>query len=101
MPAGLHDLKRLTVAMVVVIDPKSKSPPVGVTPPWIIIIRVVVGGGIIIVFPPKVDLFARKKGISIVHFTEGFDLFPQNVAGRCDFPALLEQVRVQVFLGEN
>jgi hypothetical protein len=72
--------------MVVVMNPKSKSPPVGVTPPWIII---VVRIGTVIVFRPKIVLSVQEEGISVIHFTEGFDLLSLNFA--CDgdlFPSL-------------
>jgi hypothetical protein len=46
----------MVVMMMVVIDPKSESSPIRITPPpWII---VVIGVRLVIIFGPKVDLLA-------------------------------------------
>jgi len=77
------DLRRLTM-MVVVIEPEP-APPIRITPPRIII---VIGIRWIIVYRPKIDFLARNNGISIMHFTERFDLLPYNITRYGDlFPS--------------
>jgi hypothetical protein len=63
----------------VIITETDSPPPIRVTPPWIII---VVRIGTVIVFRPKIVLSAQEEGISVIHFTEGFDLLSLNFA--CD-----------------
>jgi len=87
--------------MAVVMDPKSKSPPIRVAPPRIIIVVRRIGSWIVIIFFPKVDLFACKKRVPVIHFPKGSDLLSENFPGHCNLPSLLEKVRVQIFLGEN
>jgi hypothetical protein len=63
----------------VIITETDSPPPIRITPPWIIII---VRVGMVIIFRPKIDLFARNNGISIIHFTERLGLLSLNVP--CD-----------------
>jgi hypothetical protein len=62
----------------VVMEPKSQ--PIRITPPWVII-----GIGLVIVYRPKIDLFARNKGISIIHFAERLDLLAYDFSCNSDF----------------
>jgi hypothetical protein len=75
--------------MVMGIDPKSESPPIRITPPWVII-----GIGLVIVSWPRIDLFAQNHGISIIHFTERFDLLPYHFPCHGDFFPSSEDVRI-------
>jgi hypothetical protein len=90
---------REVLTMSVVIE--MKSPIDGIVPPRIIEIRIVVVGTRIIIFPPEVDLLARKERISIIHFTELPKLLSKDLAGNCDFPSSLKEIRIQIFLGDN
>jgi hypothetical protein len=83
-----EDLKRLMM-MMVVIDPKSQSPPIRITPPWIII-----GIGWIIAYRPKIDLFARNDRISIIHIAERFELFSYDFSCHSDFFPSREDIRI-------
>jgi hypothetical protein len=70
--------------MMVVIIAES-PPPIRITPPWVIIVvRVIVNW--IIIFLPKVDLFAQKEGIPVIHLTKRFDFLFLNSL-RVVFPA--------------
>jgi len=71
--------------MMVVMEPKPQSRSVRITPPWVIIgIRI----GLVIVCRPKIDLFARNKGVSIIHFAQRFDLFSYDFSRNSDlFPS--------------
>jgi hypothetical protein len=73
------------------IDPKSESPPIRITPPWVIIR---IGIGLVIGYRPKIDLFARNKGVSIIHFTERFDLLPYHFPCHGDLFSSSEDVRI-------
>ena len=71
--------------MMVVMEPKPQSRPVRITPPWVII---GIGIGLVIVCRPKIDLFARNKGISIIHFAERLDLLAYDFSCNSDlFPS--------------
>jgi hypothetical protein len=85
----LEDLKRLTRMVVVVIDPKSQSPPIRITPPWIII-----GIGWVIVYRSKIDLFARNDRISIIHIAERFELFSYDFSCHSDLFPSPEDIRI-------
>jgi hypothetical protein len=82
----------------IVITESKSPPPIGITPPWVIIR---VGVGWVVIFRPEINLFARKKGIPILHFTEKLDLLPENLTCHRDFPTLLKEVRIQILIGEN
>jgi hypothetical protein len=86
----------LTMSVVI----KIKSPRDGITPPRIIGVRIDVGTRIII-FPPEVDLLARKERISIIHFTELPKLLSKDFTRRCDFPSSPKEIRVKIFFGED
>jgi hypothetical protein len=88
--------------MVMIIETIS-PPPKRITPPWVIIPPwgIIIGIWTIIVFLPKVDLFAQKKGISIIHLTKRFDLLSKNFTSHGNPPSPPEEVRVQIFLDEN
>jgi hypothetical protein len=90
------------MAMVMVIKSEF-PPPVRITPPWAIMPPrvIIVGIWAIIVFLPKVDLFVQKKRISIIHFTQGFDLLSKNFTGHGDLPSSPEEVRIQIFPDKN
>jgi hypothetical protein len=79
------------VVMMVVIDPKSESPPIRVTPP-----RIIIGVGIraVIVFWPEIDLFTRNNEISIIHFTERLDLLSYHFTCHSDLFPSPEDVRI-------
>jgi hypothetical protein len=69
---------------VVVIEPEP-TPPIRITPPGIII---VVRIGLIIGYRPKIDFLARNNGVSIMHFTERFDLLSYKITRYGDlFPS--------------
>jgi hypothetical protein len=87
-----YDLRRLTM-MALVIDPRSESPPIRITPPWVII-GIGIGIGLVIVSWPRIDLFARNHGISIIHFTERFDLLSYHFPCHGDFFPSPEDVRI-------
>ncbi len=82
----------------IVITEAESPPPIRITPPWVII---GVGIGTVIVFRPKIDLFARKDGISIIHFAERFDLLSKNFTRHSDLLPTTEEVRIQIFIGKN
>ena len=67
---------------------KIKSPPIGITPPWIIIPPGIIIERIwtVIEILPEIDLFAREKGIPVIHLTKTFNLSSQNFTGHSDFP---------------
>jgi len=67
---------------------KIKPPPIGIIPPWIIIPPGIITERIwtVIEILPEIDLFAREKGVSVIHLAQRFDLFSQNFTGHSDFP---------------
>jgi hypothetical protein len=82
--------------MIVVIESESSppvriTPPIRIAPPWIII---VIGIGLVIIYRPKIDLFARNNRISIIHFTERFNLLSCHFTRHCDFSPCPKDVRI-------
>jgi hypothetical protein len=81
----------------IVITETDPPPPIRITPPWVIDVWI----GTVIVFRPKIDLFARKDGISIIHFAQRFDLLSKNFTRHSDLLPTTEEVRIQIFIGKN
>jgi hypothetical protein len=87
----------VVTGIVMIMDTKA-PPPIRITPPWVIV-GVGIGAGI--VFRPKIDLFARKEGVSVVHLTERLDFLSLNFAGYGDSSPSPEDIRIQIVIREN
>jgi hypothetical protein len=82
------------VGVVIIMDTET-PPPIRIpSPPWVIVGVGIVGIGAVIVFRPKIDLFARKERISIIHFTERFDLLSLNFTGHGNLFPCPEDIRI-------
>ncbi len=75
-------------------------PPIGISPPGVVISRIV-RIGIGVVFGPEVNLFAFDKRVSIVHFTEGFELFSLKLPGNRNLSFLPVNVGVQESINKD
>ena len=88
--------------MVMVTIMKTHSPPqswgIWAVQPWIII---VVSISVIIVFWPEIDLFAGKKGIPVIHFTNRLNRLSDQFTCYSDFFTSLIKMRVEILVSED
>ena len=88
--------------MVMVTIMKTHSPPqswvIRAVQPWIII---VVRISVIMVLRPDMDLFARKKGIPVIHFTKRLNRLSDQFTCHSDFFTSLIKIRIEVLVSKD
>jgi hypothetical protein len=94
----------LELSIVTIAEPSPVRPPPVGPPPGIIIVRRIRVVGVIsriIILFPKVDLFAREKGISVIHLSERPRLLSQDFPGDSNLPSLSKKIGVQDLFREG